>query len=401
VMATVLLVGAGLLAHSFLKLSRVDTGYDPAHVLAFQLVLPQDYPTARKTAVIEDILTGLRATPGVQAAGFSYSGAFVGITNTVGYFVPPGRTAGEMHRDPDKPRLRSVSHDYLSAMGVRLREGRSFSARDDASAPWVAVINRRAARKYFGESSAVGATLIWHGPDQGSAGPVPLEVIGVMDDVRNARLDREPIGEVLLDYRQLIGIQTRWKLPTSFQEMHALGFMSFAARATGDPAAIGQAVRAVVHDADPIAGIDAMTPLEQLKSTSIAQPRFYAVMLGIFAALAGVLAAVGIYGVLAYAVLQRTPEIGVRMALGAQPRAVLALVLRRGLLLTGIGLTLGLAGAAALSRVLKTLLFGLTPLDPLTYVVVAAVFTAIATLAAYLPARRATRVDPVVALRCE
>lgn len=400
VMATMLLVGSGLLAHSFVRLSRVHTGYDPSNVFAFQLVLPEDYPTARKTEVMEAIARRLRTTPGVEAVGFTTAGPLIGITNTVGYFVPPGRSADDIRESRDNPLLRSISHEYLPALGVRILEGRGFSARDDASAPWVALVNRAFARKHFGEASPVGITLMWHGPGNvGSA--VPVQIAGVVDDLRLGRLDWAPAADIFIDYRQLLAIQERWGMPTVQRELVALGFMSFVARTSAEPATLGPVVAAAVRAADRNAGIDGMAPLEQLMSESLARPRFYAVLMGLFAAVAGLLALVGVYGVMAYAVLRRTKEIGVRMALGAEPRAVVALVLGHGFAVTAIGVVVGLTGAIALSRYLSTLLFGITPLDPTTYVFVAVGFAAVALLAAYLPARRAMRVDPAVSLRCD
>jgi putative ABC transport system permease protein len=401
VMATVLLVGAGLLTHSFVKLSTVHTGYDPTNVLAFQLVLPQKYPTARKVEVIETLLSQLRRVPGVEAAGFSYAGALVGIVNTAGYFVPPGRTADEMRPDVSTPpQIRSVSGGYLGSIGVRLLAGRALDGRDDATAPPVVLINQRVALQYFGDtSSPVGAVMAWYGHP--SASPIQVEIAGVVDDVRQGRLDQEAAPQILVDYRQMLAIQQRWGTSTAAQEALALGFMSFAVRAARDPAALAPAIASTIASVDPSAGIDAIAPMDRLVSSSIARPRFYAVLLGVFAAIAGLLAAVGVYGVLAYAVVQRTQEIGVRMALGAERRSVLALILSKGLKLASIGIVLGLCSAAGATRYLQSMLYGVTPLDPLTFVTIATAFAVVAALASYLPARRATRVDPMVALRCE
>jgi putative ABC transport system permease protein len=199
----------------------------------------------------------------------------------------------------------------------------------------------------------------------------------------------------------LLALQQRWGDSTQRQEQLAIGFLSFAIRTRGDPAAAAPAVTRIVRSVDSNVGIDAMIPMDRLVASSIARPRFYAVLLGVFAGVAGFLAAIGIYGVLAYAVMQRTREIGIRMALGAQRGNVLALVLRKGVILTTIGIALGLSGAAAATRLLQSMLFGVTPLDPTTFVAVSLLFGIVAMLAIYVPARRATKVDPMVALRSE
>jgi putative ABC transport system permease protein len=228
-----------------------------------------------------------------------------------------------------------------------------------------------------------------------------VQIIGVVDDVRQGAVEKAPYSEVFMDYRQVIAVQQQRGVPAAGVEHIAFGFMSFAIRTAGDPADAIPMVRRTIYGLDRNAGIDAIVPMEQLVSNSVARQRFYAVMLGIFASVAGLLAAVGIYGVLAYAVVQRTQEIGVRMALGAERFQVLALILRRGLVLTAVGITVGLAGAVAGARYLQSMLFGLEPRDPGTFIAVAAGFAMIAAMESYLPARRATRVDPMTALRVE
>jgi putative ABC transport system permease protein len=204
-----------------------------------------------------------------------------------------------------------------------------------------------------------------------------------------------------MDYRQVIALQERWGAPKGLVDQLAFGFMSFAMRTRGDPADVIPAVRQAITRADPNAAIDAIMPLDRLVANSVARQRFYAVVLMVFACVSALLAAIGIYGVLAYAVVERTREIGVRMALGAGRRHVLTLVLGRGMMFAAIGIALGLAGAAAGTRYLQAMLYGITPLDLRTFASVALSFAAIAALASYVPARRATRVDPMVALRAE
>jgi putative ABC transport system permease protein len=207
------------------------------------------------------------------------------------------------------------------------------------------------------------------------------------------------VPEIFYDYRQYLA-----KVDTdrpNGQNETVIGFLSFALRTAGDPSALVPAVRETLNSVDPNIGIDAIVPLEQLEAGARARERFYAVVLGVFASVAALLAAIGVYGVLAYAVAQRTKEIGVRMALGAQRPQVLGLIMRKGLMLTMLGVALGLAGAAASARYLESMLFEVKPLDAWTFAIVAVSFTLVAALASYLPARRATRVDPVVALRVD
>ena len=394
-MATVLLIGAGLLVGSFMNLTGVNKGYDPARVLAFQLVIPEEYPPARKSEVVESVLARTRALPGATAAGFAYSGIMVSVQNTLGSFVPPGRTLAEVAKDRDRPRLKTISPGYLEAIRARVLDGRLLTDADATPDSPAIVVNRTVARRYLG---AVGSYLDWY---VGNQPPLRVRIVGVIEDIRQDRLDREPYAEVFMDYRLIPALQTRLDLPPRTVENLAFGFMSFAIRTSGDPRASIDAVQRAVAATDPAVGIDAIVPLERLIGDSVARQRFYAAMLGIFAVVAALLAALGTYGVLAYAVVQRTQEIGIRVALGARPLQVLSIVLRRGLILSALGIALGAGGAYLGTRYLQTMLFGLTPLDPRTFAVVTAGFFLVAGLACYLPARRATEVDPMVTLRAE
>ena len=394
--ATVLLVGAGLLINSFGRLTRVDPGWNASGLLTFYLVAPQEYPTQRKAHLIEELLGELRRAPGVQAAGFTYAGPLLGLIDTVGKFVPAGRTPEDMP-DLAMGHIRSVSHDFLQTMGVRLRAGRWLEPRDDAGAPPVIIINRSLARLIFGSEDPVGRMV----RVDGRMDLAPQQIVGVVDDMRQGRLDQEPTPQFFVDYRQVLALTQARQMPVPQQERLAFGFLSFVVRTDGDPARLMPTMRSLISRVDSNVGIDALLPMDQLVASSLTRQRFYAAVMGAFAAIAVLLSAVGMYGVLAYAVGQRTREIGVRTALGARSRDVLAMVLRQGLLLTSIGIGIGLAGAIALTRYIEGMLYDVKPLDPLTYVAVVALFATVTSIASYLPARRATRIDPLTALRNE
>jgi predicted permease len=405
VLATVLLVGAGLLVNSFISLMRVEKGYDPANVVAFQLVLPADYATTRKAATIESLLSALRNRPEVEHAGFAYAGILLGLQDTVGVFIPPGRTFEEMQAQQEKPRLKSLSPGYLETMGVPLLAGRYLEERDGSAGLIPVVVNRTVATRYFGDANAVGQTMVWRtgaGLNQ-TLQPfdAPLEVVGVVEDIRQGGVATPAYAEIFMDYRQVRAVHERMKFAKGRVEQIAFGFMSFAVRTRGNSEALIPSIRQVVREIDAGSSIDAIHTMDEMVGYSTARQRFYAVLLGVFAVVAGLLASIGIYGVLAYSVIQRTREIGVRMALGAERRQVMALILRRGAAVAVVGITVGLAGAFAGARYMQSMLFGIEPRDPGTFVTVAVAFALVALLASYLPARRATKVDPMVALRVD
>jgi putative ABC transport system permease protein len=260
------------------------------------------------------------------------------------------------------------------------------------------LINRTLARSGFCGDHPIGNRIYAFGnvtfdprrlgPSQRA--PQPWEIVGIVGDIRQAGLDQEPGPEMFVDFRQLPGPSGPPGSPRYF-----------AMRIEGDATPVVSSIRTFARELDPQAMVDNIAPMEQLVANSIARPRLYAVLLGIFAGVAVALAAVGIYGVMTYSVARRTREIGIRMALGARRSEILALVLGQSLSLAWIGIALGLAGAAAAARYLEGLLFGITPLDATTFIGVALTFAAVAMLAAFVPARRATKVDPLVALRCE
>jgi len=393
-MATVLLTGAALLTHSFITLSTFNKGYDPAHVLAFNLLFPDTYSTARKGETIEALLARFRSNPDVRAAGFARHGLLIGEELYIGRFVPPGKTFAEVEKDRGV-RTRSVSDGFLTAMGVPILQGRDLSPADSGDAPGAIVINRSAASRYFGETNPIGQTMEWVvGKTQSN-----MTVVGVAEDVRQEEATDPLVPEIFVDYRQFLSFHDV-DAPQR-QNESAIGFLSFALRTTGDPEALVPSVRRSIVAIDPNIGIDAIVPMERLEASSRSRQRFYAVMLGVFAGVSALLAAIGVYGVLAYAVTQRTKEIGVRMALGAGAGQVMALIMRRGLALTAIGVALGLVAAAVGARSIESMLFGIRPLDPPTFAAVAIGFAIVAALASYFPARHATHVDPAVTLRDE
>jgi predicted permease len=395
--ATLLLVGAGLLINSFGRLTRVDPGWNASGLLTFYLVAPQEYTTQRKSMLIDELLAELRRAPDVRATGFTYAGPLLGLIDHFGVFVPPGRTLEEMRGIPDAPQIRSVSYDFLQTMGGRLLAGRWLEPRDEGGAPPVIVINRSLAGRFFGSQDPVGQMVHL----DGRMDLPPQQIVGVVDDMRQGGLDQEPAPQFFVDYRQVLALTQARRMPAAAQERLAFGFLSFVVRTDGDPARLVPTARSLIGRVDSNVGIDALLPMDQLVASSLTRQRFYAAVMGVFAAIAVLLSAVGLYGVLAYAVGQRTREFGVRTALGARSRDVLSMVVHQGLRLTSIGIGIGLAGAIALTRYIEGMLYDVTPLDPLTYVAVVAFFVAVTSLASYVPARRATRIDPMTALRYE
>jgi predicted permease len=392
-MATVLLIGAALLIHSFVRLSTFNKGYDPANVLAANLLFPDDYSTARKAETIDALLTRFRLNPAVEAAGFARHGLLIGEELYLGRFIPPGKALADVEQIGT--RTRSVSDGFLTAMGVPILQGRDLSPQDSANAPGAIVINRAAARRDFGDSNPIGQSMEWvFGKAQ-----TRMTIVGVAEDVRQEGATDAVMPEIFVDYRQFLAFNAA-ELPARHNEF-AIGFLSFALRTAGDPAALIPAVRENVRAIDPHIGIDVIAPMERLEAGSRSRERFYAVMLAIFATVSALLAAIGVYGVLAYSVAQRTKEIGVRLALGARAGQVLALVMRQGLTLTAAGLAIGFVTAAAGRKSIEAMLFGITPLDPPTFAAVAVGLAIVAAAASYIPARSATRVDPAVTLRDE
>lgn len=381
-LAVMLLVGAGLLLRSFLRLQAVDPGFRPDHVITLTVDLPDtDYPTAQKLhAFHQQTLARLSGLPDVIAAG-AINWRPLGTVLIRGDFQVEGGPRVPDGFIPDKP---AVSPGYFAAMGIRFLRGRDFAADDNASSPGVAIVSRSVARFLSGsEENAIGRRVILH--DHPKPGDW-LTIVGVVDDVRQGGPQETAHAAIYQPYLQV-------------DRPFFLSHMSFAIRTASDPLRLAPAIRSVLRDVDRNQPAQSIVPMTDVVSAATAEPAFYARLLAIFASLALILAAVGIYGVVAYAVSQRTQEIGVRMALGAQPGAVVWMVLNRTLLLSAAGVALGACGALAATRILASLLFEITPTDPATFSAVASIILLVALAAAVVPASRAARIDPVVALR--
>jgi putative ABC transport system permease protein len=379
-MAVVLLIGGALLIRSFLKLSQVDPGFDPRNVLMFQVAMPQPLNRAAiNENVTQELLSRLQSVPGVKSAAFANAVPLVPGSS----FLHP-RIMGMPVPLSGQPEFRQVSRDYLSAMGMRLIAGRGFGENDGPTQARVVIVNR-AMVPYFAGSSPIGKTITLAGNS--------AEIIGIIDDTHEQALNLEPRPQVYIDSRQSLEI---------YRNAQALNWAYFVIRFEVDPIPMIPTVRRILRETIPGATLKLnATSMEQVVYSSIARPRLYAILLGIFGTVAVLLAMIGVYGITTYSVAQRTREIGIRIALGAARRAVLGLAISRTLVLSTIGIVLGLAAAAALTRYLEGMLFGLRPLDAITFVAVAVAFEITAVLASYLPARRAAKVDPLIALRQE
>jgi predicted permease len=376
------------------NLSQVDPGYDATHVLTAQVSLPRGrYAGAQLTTFADSVAAQLARLPGVQAAGYARQLPMVRMRQlTLLRTTPemPSRMPAPPPFDgrqlPEAPDTRVVSRDFLKVMGVRIVSGRPFGENDGAGQPQVMLINQTLARSGFLGENPIGRQIY-------AMGRAPWEVVGIVEDIRQFDLDQAPDPQVFIDYRQ------EPPPPPQFAGQGPPPAPYFAVRTNREPLALATSLRGLVRQLEPQATVDNIATMEQLVANSISRPRLYAVLLGIFAAVAVALTAIGIYGVMAYSVAQRIREIGIRMALGAQRADVLGLVLGQSAVLTALGIFLGVAGAAALSRYLDRMLFGLKPRDPATFIIVSLLFGVLATFASYLPARRATKVDPLIALR--
>ncbi|HKV24906.1 MAG TPA: ABC transporter permease [Candidatus Acidoferrum sp.] len=384
-LAMMLLVGSGLLLRSFSRLQDIPPGFQPDHLLIADIPLsPQVYAKpADRYQFFDRLVARARTLPGVRSAA---AASFLPVSG--GGSIIHFNIAG---RPPKSPKefiaagYRTITPSYLETLGVPLLQGRLFTPSDTDQAPPVVLINATMARTFFPNLNPLGQHLqLGALPDQ----QVPLmEIVGVVGDVRPG-LGLEPQAEMYLPYRQADLV-----LPV-FQ-------LSVVLRTAGDPALQTSALRSALSEIDPNAPLVNVRTMEDNMATSVAQPRFRAWLIGIFAMLALILAAVGVYGVMSYAVTQRTSEIGVRVTMGAQPRDVFRIIVGEGLRLALIGIGVGLLCALALTRLLSSFLFGISAYDPLTFLAVSLLLTLVAAAASFFPARRATLVDPLVALRYE
>jgi len=383
-LSLVLAIGAGLLIRSFVRLQNVDVGFNPEHLLTLRVELSDSkaQDVTRISNFYQQVIDRVQALPGVEA---------VGVANAAPILTPGIRSAIVMEDKPDPPpgqpqlaNNRVVSPDYFRTLGVPLLKGRLLSAQDNTQAPLVVVINQALARRYWGEEDPVGKRLKLgvH------ASNTPwLTVVGVVGSIRQVGLNSDPFPEFYVPFTQA---PQRWARPRVL-------FI----RAKSDLLSLVAAVKDQIWAVDKDQTIWAVRTMEEILARSLAPRRFNLLLVGAFAALALVLASVGIYGVISYAVSQRTREIGIRMALGAEPRAVLQMVVRQGMSLTLVGVALGLVAALALTRVMKGLLFSVSTTDPATFALITLLLVVVALIASYIPARRATKVDPLVALRQE
>jgi putative ABC transport system permease protein len=377
----VLLVGAGLLVRSFVALNNVSLGFRPQHVLVMEMSVPASpglTDRSRAARFYSSLLDGVSDLPGVAAAGATM--ALPGHAGSNGSYwidhLPEQLTANAPNAV-----FSVVTPGTFAALGIPLKAGRDFSARDSYNAPLTAIINEALARRSFPGQDPLGRS-IFCGLDTDK----PMQIVGIVGDVRQYGPAQKPEPEIYMPYDQ-----------------HTLGAgtsLSVVVRTTVAPGALAATLRREVHKRSPDVPVRFST-LEEHVEENVATPRFRSLLLGIFAAVALCLAMAGVYGVLAYRVSQRTSEIGLRMALGATPRSILRMVLWQGLVFVGLGGALGLAGALAATRLLSSMLFQVKPGDPFTYVGAGALIGLVALVASYVPARRAAKVDPMVALRHE
>ena len=382
-LAVILVIGSGLMIRAFWKLQQVNTGFEPAGVVSFSLNLPgTKYKPADRLQFVNTLQQKLNTLPGVTAASIA-SGIpplrriNANDTEIEGYVQTPDSPA----QNVDYWNL--VGTDYFKTMKIKVLEGRGFEPQDDSDTAMKVVVVNQALAKRFWKGSPLGRRVNPSSDDP----KVWFTIVGVVEDTKNAGMDKPAGPELYMQVRQVGDFLG--------------GNMNYVVRTSSDSLAIESSIRNVVREMDSSLPVYNLKTMNDVVSKSMVQPRFLALLLATFSGIALFLAAIGIYGVMAYSVAQRTQEIGVRMALGAQPLHVLRLIFGQSLMMLLVGTAIGLAGAFALTRLMSTLLFGVTATDPLTYVSVVGILTFVALLACYIPARRAAKVDPLIALRYE
>ena len=376
-LALVLLAGAGLAIRSFQRLTHVDPGFRSDNVLTARIALPSaTYPTDEsQVRFFADYTDAVRHLPGVLQAG-AVSMAPVTRAGFGGTFTIGGRPEGA---DEGRAQIRSLTPGYMETLSIPLRAGRFFDARDTREGPRVAIISEAAARQFWPGENPIGRQLRVH---VNESSRLPREIVGVVGDVRTRGMELAPVPVIYVPHAQYGPESMVLTVRTATTPMTLLPALKTSLRTLAPGVALGQA-----------------RTMDDLVAASVAQPRFRTLLLAIFAAVSLLLASVGLYGVVAFSVNQRKTELGLRMALGAEPGEVMRLVLRQGMLPVAVGITAGLGGAVLLARVMKSLLFGVEPGDPATFAGVATILTVVALAACYLPARRATAVDPAATLR--
>jgi putative ABC transport system permease protein len=377
-LALVLLIGAGLLIRSFVRLLQVNPGFAQEGVLALQVFIWDNYPKAGQRAIyVEEMEGRIASLPGVVAVGIASRAPLIGIPLFTPFTVE-GRPQPKPGQEA-RARFTFASVDYFRTMSIPLRRGRVFMRSDNEQAPPVALINESFARTYFPGEDPLGKKLrVRFGQ------PVVREIAGIVGDFRHLGLESQPQPELFVPHRQ-----------------HPFGSITFLVRTSSHPQAVLPAIKNLIWSLDKDQPIYRATTIEQLISDSLATRRFHLFLLASFAGMALLLASLGIYGLVSFVTNQRTHEVGVRMAMGARPSDIVTMVLGEGVRLAGYGVMLGLGLSWLLTRFLQNLLFEIGPGDPLTFASVATLLLAVALVACYLPARRAARVDPMVALRYE
>jgi putative ABC transport system permease protein len=374
--ALVLLIGAALMLRSFQRLQRVDPGFKPDDVLTMNIMLPDSkYAEPEQWRSFEDrLLERVRAIGGVESAGAVTSLPLSGAGISMGFEVA-GRPSAS-HAGSDSANYRAISHDYLQTVGIRVLRGRAFIERVSDRSPNVIIISETMARIYFPGEDPLGKRIKVDYND------TQAEVVGVVGDVKHEKLEAGSGAEMYLPYQQ-----TPW------------WFMSLVVRARSE--SVAASVKEAVAAIDKDIAVYNVRPMGELLKKSVSQPRFNMLMLSIFALVATILAAIGIYGVISYSVTERTREIGIRQAMGATAGNVVGLIFRQTARLVAAGIAVVLVGAFALTRLMKSLLFEVSPFDPLSFALIPILLAGVALAASFIPALRATRVDPIVALRCE